>query len=296
VTDITEGRVPPQSFGIDVVVGIVLSRWPMVLAFSILFGIAMTVLAFAMTPIYRGVTIVAPVEKKNMSMGSGLGSALGSAGGIASLVGLNLGGDYATEEAITVLKSRFFTEAFIQDNNLLPELFPKLWDSKADRWKSGIRKVPTLGKGFYAFDHIRKVERNTKTGLITLQIDWKDPVKAANWSNQLAERLNSEMRRRALAEAEASMGYLQKELAATVDVTTREAISRLMENQIKQEMLAHVTEEYALQVVDKAIPADVDDPVRPIKILYTAIGLLFGGMVGTTLALRLGKRDPRQKT
>jgi uncharacterized protein involved in exopolysaccharide biosynthesis len=284
----------PQPFGIDVVIKTVLSRWPLVLAASILFGIAMTVLAFKTTPIYRGATIVAPAEKK--SVGSGLSSALGSAGGIASLVGLGLGGgDYATEEAIAVLKSRYFTEAFIRDNNLLPELFSNLWDSKEGHWKNGIKKIPTLGKGFRAFDGIRKVERNTKSGLITLQIDWKDPVKAANWANQLAERLNTEMRGRALAEAEGSMGYLQKELAATVDVTTREAISRLMENQIKQEMLAHVTEEYALQVVDKALPADMDDPVRPIKILYAAIGLLFGGMAGATLALWLGERAPSQK-
>ena len=58
-----------------------------------------------------------------------MSSALGSVSGFAALAGLGLGGnDYATEEAIAVLKSESLTEAFIQDNNLLPELFPKSWD------------------------------------------------------------------------------------------------------------------------------------------------------------------------
>jgi uncharacterized protein involved in exopolysaccharide biosynthesis len=292
VTERIESRMP-EPFGIDLVIGTVLNRWQLVLAISIIFGIAATLFAFARTPIYRGVTIVAPAEKKNSA--SGLGSVLGAAGGIASLVDLGLGGgDHATDAAIAVLKSRYFTEAFIRDNNLMPELFPNLWDSNEGRWRSGIKKIPTLGRGFYAFDHIRKVERNAKTGLITLQVDWRDPVKAASWSNQLAERLNAEMRARALTEAEGSMGYLQKELADTVDVTTRQAISRLMENQIKQQMLAHVTEEYALQIVDKAIPADIDDPVRPVKTLYAVVGLLFGAMIGGILALWLGKRKAAQ--
>jgi uncharacterized protein involved in exopolysaccharide biosynthesis len=282
-----------QPSGIDIVIKTVLSRWKLVFAASILFGIAMTVLAFIRTPIYRGVTILAAAEKKGT--GSNLSSALGSVGGLASLVGMGLGaGDSATEEAVAVLKSPSFTEAFIRDNNLLPELFPESWDSKEGHWKNG-KKIPTLGKGFHAFDGIRKIERDTKSGLITLRVDWKDPVTAANWTNQLTDRLNAEMRERALAEAEASMGYLRNELAATVDVATHEAISRLMENEIKQEMLAHVIKEYALKVVDKAIPADRDDPVRPVKVLYTAFGLFFGGMVGAALALWRGRRQPLQE-
>ena len=64
-------------------------------------------------------------------MGSGREFGVGLRRGGTPLVGEGLsGGDYATEEAIAVLKSRYFTEAFIRDNNLLPELFPKLWDSE----------------------------------------------------------------------------------------------------------------------------------------------------------------------
>jgi uncharacterized protein involved in exopolysaccharide biosynthesis len=293
------GRIDDGSMGspgIDSLIAAIRRRLLLVAAVSVAFGIAMAIVAHISTPIYRGTTILAPADLEKKGSSSGLSSALGSVGGFAALAGLGLGGnDYATEEAIAVLKSKYFTEGFIQDNNLLPDLFPKLWDASSGRWKAEVKKIPTLGKAFYAFDRIRKVERDAKSGLITMRIDWKDPVKAANWTNQMVDRLNEEMRTRALDQGEASLGYLQKEFVNTADVTTREAISRLMENQIKQEMLAHVTKEYSLQVIDKAIPADADDPVRPVKILYVAFGLFFGTIVGMVVALRLDKRESSRK-
>lgn len=280
--------------GFDAVIETVWRRRLLVCAISVLGAIAGGVIAHFSTPIYRGKTVLAPADLEKKSGGSGLGSALGSMSGLSALADLGLGGnDYATEEAIAVLKSESLTEAFIQDENLMPELFPKAWDPVAKRWKPG-KKVPTLGAGFRVFDKLRKVTKDSKTDLITLQIDWKDPVKAAKLTNDLVERLNDEMRRRALIEADASMGYLQKEMAGTVDVNTREAISRLMEEEIRQEMLAHVTHDYALKVVDKALPADLDFPVKPIKILYDAVGLLLGGLLGTIVAVEVDKRTTRR--
>jgi uncharacterized protein involved in exopolysaccharide biosynthesis len=282
-----------SSAGMDVLFAAVRRRPLLVFVFSIAFGVVFGVLAYLTTPTYRGATILAPADLEKKGMGSGLSSALGAAGGFAALAGIGLGGnDYATEEAMAVIKSEQFTEGFIQDNNLMPELFPKAWDAQAGRWKTGLKKIPSLGAAYRRFNKLRKMTRDAKSGLITVQIDWKDPVKAADWTNRLIERLNDEMRRRALNQAEASMGYLQSELANTADVSTREAISRLMEGQIKQEMLAHVTIEYALQVVDKALPADIDAPVWPIKILYVAFGLFFGVMVGMGVAVWGETRRP----
>jgi uncharacterized protein involved in exopolysaccharide biosynthesis len=279
-----------QPQGVDAWIAAAWRRRLMVIAVSVLFGIAGDVVAHFSTSIYRGKAVLAPADLEKKSGGSGLSSALGSVSGFAALAGLGLGGsDDATEEALAVMKSESLTEALIRDENLLPELFPKAWDPVAKRWKPG-KKPPTLGAGFRVFDKIRKVQKDSKTDLITVQIDWMDPVKAANLTNELVERLNDEMRRRALAEADASMGYLQNEIATTVDVNTREAISRLMEEQIRQQMLAHVTKEYALKVVDKAMPADLDFPVKPIKILYIAAGLFFGSLFGAAMAVRLDKR------
>ena len=122
-------------------------------------------------------------------------------------------------------------------------------------------------------------------------MDWKDRIKAAEWTNGLVHLLNEEMRRRAVVDADASVGYLQKEYGTVVDVSTREAISRLMESQIKQQMVAHVTQQYALRVINNAIAPDADNPAKPIKILYVALGLVFGALLGIAVALILYRRE-----
>jgi uncharacterized protein involved in exopolysaccharide biosynthesis len=261
-----------------------------IIVFALLGAGALGGLAFWLRPIYRGTAILAPAhtDKNN----GDLGGAMGSVQGFAALAGIGLGNDdSATDEALAVLKSQQLTDMFIEQNHLMPEFFPSLWDPRTGTWKADLKEVPTIARGYRVFDRIRKIERDAKTGLITLTVDWKDRNKAADWTNGLVQLLNDEMRRRAVVDADASVGYLQKEYGTVPDVSTREAISRLMESQIKQQMLAHVTQQYALRVINKAIAPDADNPVRPIKILFVALGLLFGALFGIAVALILHKRE-----
>lgn len=266
-------------------------RW-FILASTLGFCAAFTAAAFLMTPVYRSTTILVPVTENRTS--GMLGSALGQLGGLASIAGLNLTGQGSeTEEALAVLHSRQFTEAFIKDYNLLPKLYSKRWDAVNHKWKGDPDKVPTLGKAYKRFDKdVRSVIQDKKTNLVTLQIDWKDRNEAADWANELVRRLNEEMRARAIAKADASTGYLDKELAATTTTAARDAIGRLLETQIKQRMLANVTQEYAFRVVDRALPADRDDPVSPQKGLLFVVGLLIGAAVGIGRTLAFAPRAP----
>ncbi len=231
--------------------------------------------SFLITPTYRATTVLVPAEVGSTG-GGALGSALSQFGGLAALAGVDIGSSgSSTEESLAVLRSREFTEAFIRDEGLMPELFPR-----AARGES--RNPPTPAKANRLFDReIRTVLRDTRSGLVTVQIEWRDPVMAAEWANILVNRLNAEMRARAIAKTNASVGYLERELMNTAIVDTRAAISRLMEAQINQRMLANVTEEYALRVVDRALPPDADDFVRPRRLLLTTLS----GVVGLVLAI-----------
>jgi uncharacterized protein involved in exopolysaccharide biosynthesis len=206
-----------------------------------------------------------------------LGGALGQLGGIASVVGLNLGGRGGeTDEALAVLRSRQFTQAFITELHLMPELYWSKWDGQRQQWNVSPEKQPTLAKAYKYFDtKIRSVVQDKKTGLVTLTVHWKDRKEAAAWANEMARRLNEEVRTRARGKADLAVGFLEHELQSTTQVVTRDAIGRLMEAQVKQRMLANVTEEYAFRVVDRAMPPDRDDPEWPQK-----GKLIAGGVVG----------------
>lgn len=255
-------------------------------------AVAATVLAFMTVPIYRATALLAPASLDRNNMSGVLGSALGQLGGLASLAGINVNtGDAETQEALAVLRSRRFSETFIKDKNLIPRFFARRWDAAAERWKGSEDDWPTPARAYKYFDRkVRSIVQDKKTGLISLQIDWRNRAEAASWANELVQRLNAEMRARAISKAGASIGYLQKELALTQDIGTREAINRLIEAQIKQRMLANVTEEYAFRVVDPALAPDPKDMLKPQKVLTIVIGSLLGGLLAAVAVLLFRRR------
>jgi uncharacterized protein involved in exopolysaccharide biosynthesis len=259
----------------------------------------MAALAFNMTPVYRSSSVLVPASVERDPSLVGI-SKMGQLGGLASLAGINLGSsDMETEEALAILRSRQFTEAFITQHNLMPKLFAKRWDAAAGGWKPG-KKPPTLVKGYEYFDRrVRTIGRDKKTGLVTLKIEWKDPDEAATWATALVEQLNRETRNRALAKSDAALGYLRAELNNTTITEVREAINRLIEAQVKQRMLASVSNEYAFRTVDKALPADRDDPVRPRKFVMIAAGPFVGfflGLIGVLVATSIGRQLRRSRS
>ena len=256
-------------------------RW-LVLGVTLVVGAAFTAYAFLATPIYRATAVLAPTEVER-SIG-GLSGALGQLSNVAALAGV--GGldqrNLSVEESLAVLRSNEFLGRFIADHDLLPRLFPSAWDAAHGRWKSRwFRPQPTMARGVDYFDaRILNAERDRRTGLVRVSVDWRDREEAAAWANELVARVNAEMRARAMAKALAYAGFLEKELTSTELVETRAAISRLIEEQIKQRMVASVTQEYAFQTVGHAYPPDAEDFVRPQRILLTVGGVLLGLLLG----------------
>ena len=268
-------------------------RWWMissVVLCTALFG----AMAFRMPPIYRVATILAPASSERSAGLAGLGGS--ELGGLASLAGLNLGPrDADTEQALAVLRSREFTERFITEKSLMPKLFPKIWNAEAGTWKVDAEHRPTLAKAYRYFDkNIRLITVDKKTGLITLQIEWTDAAEAAAWANELVRRLNEEMRARAIAKADDSMEFLQSELQSTTTAEGRDAIGRLMVAQVKQRMLAHVTQDYSFQVVDRAISSDGEEPSNAKKVLLIIAGPLVGLILGVVCTLAFDSRVRRR--
>jgi uncharacterized protein involved in exopolysaccharide biosynthesis len=250
--------------------------------------IACAAIAFLMKPVYRASVVFVSATAGQSNLSGPLGSVLDSLGGLASQAGINLtsSADTSVEETLAVLKSRQFTTSFIIDKDLMPKLYAKKWDAAAHKWKVPLDDQPTQARAFKKFDEkIRTVDRDKKSGLVTMQIDWTDRFEAADWANEMVRRVNAEMRARAIRQADDSMGYLEKELSTTSEVETREAINKLIESQVKQRMLANVTPDYAFRVVDKAVAPDSDDPIRPQKVALLIAGPLAGFALGVAWVL-----------
>ncbi len=275
-------------------IDVVMARRWWVIGTVLLFTAAATTAAFLIAPTYEATVVLVPANTERV--GESLGaSAVGQLGGLASVVGLNLNSrGSATEEALAILRSRQFTEAFISDRQLMPELFAGKWDAERKQWKASIEGQPTLAKANKYFDKkIREVTQDKKTGLISLRVIWKDRNEAADWANDLTRRLNEEMRARALRREDLAVGFLNHELQSTTEVVARDAIGRLIESELKQRMLANVTQEYAFRVVDRAMPPDSDDRVGPQRVQLIVGGAIAGFVLAALWNFIAGSLRPR---
>jgi uncharacterized protein involved in exopolysaccharide biosynthesis len=247
---------------------------------GITFAIALATAATALiiTKKYDAIVIVSPVADE--SSGSRLSSIVSQVGGLAALsglAGLPSVGNTQKAETIAVLQSEKLTEAFIQNNDLLPVLYPEKWDALKQTWKVNDPKtVPTLWKANRDFKtKIRSVATDTKTGLVTLTIRWRDPKVAAKWANDFVKMTNDYLRKKTIDEAERNISYLSDQAGRTEAVGVKEGIYTILLSEIKKMMLARGSDEYALKVIDPAVPAEKASTPRPI--LWTTMAL-FGGL------------------
>lgn len=236
-------------------------------------------IAINMTPIYRAEVLVAPATEEQAR--GGLSTIAGQFGGLASLAGIDLGGNSGTKsEAIATLKSRVFTEKFIRDENILPILFEDKWDDMNSRWfVTDPAAVPSMWDAYKLFNGIRSISEDKKTGLITLAIEWKDPELAAHWANLLVRRINGMLRASAIDQAQKSIDYLKRELVKTSVVELQQGIYRLIEAQVNKIMLANVRDDYAFKLVDPAVVPQ--EKAKPKRGLIIGLGLLTGLIIST---------------
>jgi uncharacterized protein involved in exopolysaccharide biosynthesis len=264
---------------------------------SILIGVGAAAgvgLSYSTTPLYKADAVLVPSEEMLGLNATGALSSLGGLGGIASLVGLGAGAN-KENEAIETLKSRGLTTEYIQAHDLLPILFRDRWDSSAKKWKvSRFGHFPTLEDGYRAFDkRIRTVVENRKTGLTTISVTWKDPVLAKQWTDGLVNAANDLLRTQAIERSNRNLEYLRKASDSTTIMEVKATIYKLMETEIKKQMVAYGGKDYAFRVVDPAvIPERKVFPIRWAFLLGGAVVLPILGFL--LIAVRDLKRRVTQ--
>lgn len=248
-------------------------RW-LFLAVAVLSAAAIIAYAFVATPKYRVAVKLMPRQAEN-PMGGGLQSLLGQFGGMASLMGLGAAVD--EQEALAWLKSRSLAESFITHENLMPVLFAKQWDPATNHWRKDLEREPSMDDAWQFFDRaLRRVNQDSKTKIITLEVTWKDRQQAVAWANGLVKLANEQLRTRALYEADATLKSLEEQLNETETVELRQSIYRLTEVQVNRKVLAKSRPDYAFAVLDPAVVPDKHRFTSPRRVLLILISIPFG--------------------
>ena len=247
------------------------------------------------TPVYRASVTAYPASSV-----AGPGSSLR---GLASQLGLSADPSQmslapSVDETLAVLQSRDMTESFIRRHYLIPAIFVDEWDAPRHAWKPEsavarwLRQIrgelqnpdgPSEAEAVLAFERIRHVTDNSVTGIITVSIDYRDPVLAAKWANDLVEETDATLRDRALKESQLGLAYLQQQAANASLSDLRGAIYQVASGEITKSMLAKVRSNFAVKILDRATP-----PLRPVWprfVILVGLALVGGLFFSTAVAL-----------
>ncbi|MDQ8186272.1 Wzz/FepE/Etk N-terminal domain-containing protein [Pelagicoccus sp. SDUM812002] len=255
-------------------------KWPW-LTFGPLFAIIGIFYALNQSEIFRAEATLVPNTGERG--GGGLAALAGQFGGLASMAGINPGSGGSTETAIATLKSRKFLMPFLEDEEVLKAIFPKQWDEDTKTWIASNERTqegnrPSKLRSYERFRQYMNISEDKKTGIVTLAMELQDPVLAAKWTNQLADRLNAHLREQAKLEAEKNLEYLNKQIAETRVLEIKESLYGLIESQTKNAMLANAKEDYAFKVIDPAMTPE--ERVKPKRTLIVIAAGLLGGFFG----------------
>ncbi|MEZ5458681.1 MAG: hypothetical protein R3E65_04950 [Steroidobacteraceae bacterium] len=267
-------------FGTLDVLSFVQRQWRVLLAMLLLGAVSGVVAALLITPRYRAEAIVLPVASDG---GGGvlarLAGQLGPLAGVVGNIGVESGGATSREVSVATLSSRSLLKVLIEKNGLKPIIFSERWDSAAKAWKqsSSGSLEPTDNQ---AIEQIQRrllgVSEDKRSGLVTVSIEWKDPVLAARWANAIVSEANEMLRQRVISENERSVAYLESKLKETTVLERQQILLRLIESRTNEAMLARGRPEFALSVVDSAVAPDSDDPIFPNFALMTVLGSALG--------------------
>ena len=206
--------------------------------------------ALILPPMYQSqVMMVNSDENDRVSQLSGIANQFG---GLASLAGINLGSSGGNEvlTSISILQSRSFIIEFINDNNLKPLLFEDQYDQKNESWEDGV--APSDWDAHEMFSSLYTVDyEEFGSPVITLSLEWYDPLLAAKWANLLVDKLNEYTKTKAIEDSEKSIKFLEMELSNTSNTNSKQILFQMIEQQMNTKMLANSSDEFEFRIIDK---------------------------------------------
>ena len=273
----------------------------LIVAVTAVFAVVSVVYALSLANQYKASAVVSPAD----SGGSSLGAMAGQLGGLASLAGINIGSGESneTQEAMEIMQSWGFIEAFIQTHKLQVPVYAAtgwdkrsnslkldddLYDAASKRWliedsASGENRAPSSWALYQNFKSRVAVSQDKMSGLINISVEYYSPQIAKQWVDLFVSTINDYMRARKLEQVNRNIEYLTVQIEKTAIADMREVFYQLIEEQTKSKMLAEASPEYAFVTVSRAmVPEEKSQPKRA---LVCILGTLLGGMLSVLWVL-----------
>jgi len=235
----------------------------------------------------------------------GLAGAVQNFSGLASLAGINLpseGTDSNAGKALEKVSSLSFFQEQILPNIFVPDLLAveswsrgenlinydnEIYDSVTGSWTRDVEPYqspePSVQESFRAFGEHIGISKDLKTGFIKLSVKHQSPYVAQAWAELIILKINAFYKDKDKEEAEASVRYLNTQIAQTSYAEIREVISQLLQQQTQKLTLIEANDYYVFEYIDP--PAVMERKAEPMRAMICIIGAILGGLLGCIIVL-----------
>lgn len=241
----------------------------------------------------------------NFESSGGLSSLAGSLGGLAGVAGISLGGGQENTNPLIakeLITSQAFILNFIEKHSLLvPIMATTEWDEVNNTLVFDTKRYD-VNKGLWLFkenptkkdrpkqeDIVKEFKKlvtlseDSKTGIITLSVEFYSPELSQKWLSLLINDVNETIRQYDIEQSTKSITYLQDLLVETDNNYFKETFYKLIEEQTKTLMLSKVRDDYVFKMIDP--PNLPEKKSKPSRAIICVLGTFFGGFLMTLWVL-----------
>lgn len=264
-----------------------------IILITAIFAICSVYYSLSLTDQYKSTAILAPAS-------GGVSDSISRLGGLASFAGIPIGETSSGNEAKLakeIMQSWNFIEKFIEKHDLGPMLIAveswndqtldliydqDIYDPIAKSWSTG-SELPSSWDLYESFTGILTVEDDKASGLTKVSIEYLSPIVAKNWIDLYVTSINEFMQLRKIEMISKNIEYLEAQISNTTKPEMKEVFFTIISEQIKEQMMAEATPDYAFVTVSPSMVPEKKS--QPNRAMICILGTIIGGIFSVFLVL-----------
>ncbi len=251
--------------------------------------------------IYTSKALLSIVEDNDSPVS--MSSVLSQYSGIASLAGIGSSGMNTKQKyAIEVINSREFLKHLLTFDGVLESLYAvdyydesskqlyfnnEVFDNEKKEWIRSVPKnrqlIPSHLEVYKTYQETISLEEDLKSGYLKLSVSHISPIFSEYFLSLIINEANKLSKDKDMKESSDALVYLNEQLLNTMQADVRKSMNKIIENQLKIQMLSNIKSDYLLSIIDTPYIPEVKS--APSRSIITITGSLIGFLMICSLII-----------
>ena len=264
----------------------------LIILITAVFALCSVLVALSLTNYYKSQTVLTTTDGSNEM------ASLSRYNSIASLAGISMPSSGIDKGSLIVntIMSRAFLKHLLSFEDILPSIMAaksydietkklvfnsKIYDATNKQWFGA---KPSYIETYDVYMKQLTVTYDANLGLIRLHTEHISPIFAKEFLDLIIKEADTLLRQKDLKQSSDAIDYLIAEISKTSLVEIKSSINHLIQSQLETQMLAKISTDYALMVIEP--PFIPEKKFKPSRSLICLFGIILGFVTGILWILR----------